>query len=115
MKEERPPNQEPWTLSFDKEGDCVISGPSDLEIILREFTPAHMEPPDPPPPDLPGRMELREWKYRLADGVMLRLGSVWDPDSQQPDRHRLYLGEWVSWAVPAEFAEQLHALPRTVQ
>lgn len=95
-----------WKIVADDTYVC-ISGPGELEIVLRDFDPS-LAARDELPPQALERLRQQQWRYPLDDGVWLM--GVSTGDATRPALHHLHLGTWVSWTIPEAMAEVLHAL-----
>ena len=95
----------------------VLYGPSQLEIILRDFDPAKAERGATLPPQRAGRLVERHWRYPLEAGIWLEGLSLRDPEDMlgRPPMHVVHIGHMVSWHVPAAIAEALHDLMGNVR
>jgi hypothetical protein len=104
-----------WTITEELD-DLLICGPGNLEIVLKDFSPMQTLPSNPLPQEMLGSLRQREWSYLLEPNVELQLISTRDSTNPEtPELHMLHIGSRVSWTVPAEFAERLHALLRCTQ
>ena len=94
-----------WKIVADDTHVC-ISGPGELEIVLQDFDPALAA--CELPPQGPGNLLQRQWRYPLDDGVWLT--GISTGDVVRPELHHLHLGTWVSWTIPEPLAKVLHTL-----
>lgn len=95
-----------WKIVADDTHVC-ISGPGELEIVLRNFNPG-LTAWDELPSEALGSLLQRQWRYPLHNGVWLQ--GVSTGDAARPKLHHLHLGTWVSWTIPEPLADVLHAL-----
>ena len=104
----------PWQLQF--EGNhATIYGPGDLEIVLRDFRSVQARRGSVLPPTVRGLSVQRHWRYPLEEDLWLEGLSISKPEDllERPELHMLHVGHSVYWRIPAEFAEELHALMET--
>lgn len=92
-----------WRITTTPRGGTVIYGPGQLTIDLEDYDRGELVTNDASP--------LRTlWRLPLVDGARLELTTAPNEESDDPWEHYfLYVGDEISWQVPAAFAQALLA------
>lgn len=107
---------EDWGIDDDGV-DVVLYGPGQLEIVMRRFDVGRLTHEQERDPEILGTLRQIGWTYQLeapedGDAGPLELSLVLTWDSAQLERPMhgiLYVGEHVSWQMPAPTAQALSA------